>query len=290
VRPWLWIAVATLGVAVGAGAALGGTGAVDLSDEERFAELLPGEATYHLCPDDVSLGVFHGGDRVYVTGRDGSGAWVEVRAPEDLSARVWVRVQELDPDASLDGLPVVDCAFATGASPSTTSGATTPGTGEPSTTGPPGTAGDSTTSSAGMPTTTGPPDATTSTGFPTTTGPPDTTPPDISELRVNLPSIWEDGPSCSRLPRQATVAGTVTDADSAVAGVTLRWTIGEGTDDSTAMTSSATTWSATIGPFPPGTVDELGDAVVLTVTATDTAGNVATVEDFRLLRLEGCAS
>jgi hypothetical protein len=97
--------------AVGAvGVALGTSGAIDLFDDGAAppVETPGGGVPYASCPGTVEVGRLRGGDRVYLTGRDESGDWVELRSPVDQIERVWVRADVVEPDVVVD-LAVVSC-------------------------------------------------------------------------------------------------------------------------------------------------------------------------------------
>lgn len=103
------LVVAGVVTAGAVGVALGTSGAIDLFDDGAApATVESGAVEYRSCPDGAVLGRLRGGDRVFLTGRDESGAWMEVRSPVDQVERVWVRADVVDPDATVD-LPVAGC-------------------------------------------------------------------------------------------------------------------------------------------------------------------------------------
>lgn len=293
----LIVGLAVLVIAGAAGAVAGASGRLDLSPDGPAATVTPAtvdaSATvgYHRCPaDDLVLATFHGGDRVYAVGRTEDAAWIAVRAPVDVAASVWVPAGSLAADGDLGALPVTTCApsgspssaptdqtagTSTAPPPSTAGGAEPGTTGStfPSTTGPP------TTDSTELPSTTGP------VTFPSTTGAPDTAGPTIGPINVQPTTVFEDGPSCVRLARTATVTVTVTDP-SGVGRVSLRWSVAEFGDEAT-MTGTGT-YTAVVGPFPVGTVDGAAP-VELVVEAFDTAGNRSLAVADGALTLRGCA-
>ncbi|MEQ1873528.1 MAG: hypothetical protein ABL953_07360 [Ilumatobacteraceae bacterium] len=60
------------------------------------------------CPDGAPTGIAYPGDRVYVTGRDESGSWLEVRDPRNQGSTLWVPSAAVNPDAVIE-VPVHDC-------------------------------------------------------------------------------------------------------------------------------------------------------------------------------------
>lgn len=269
----------------GGGAVLGAAGTIDLSHEERVVARPPGAVDYLSCPEGDPLGVFHGGDRVWATGRDGSGKWIAVRSPAALGTRVWLPAEEVDPDDALDDLPVVECG------PEATTTTSTPATTGSATTAPPGSTtstSEPSTDTSSITTTTAPPQtSTTSTVAPaTTTTIADDEGPMILGVTTAPDRIWEAGLDCSRLPRESTVSVEVDDPGTGVASVELTWSVG-GSVGTVAMTASGDTWSATVGPFAPGTVDA-PTAVSLTAVAADGAENLTEVTETAALTLEVC--
>ncbi len=288
---WIGSAVGLVLSASTAGAVLGAVGVVDLTHEERITSLPAGAIDYFSCPGEDALGSFHGGDRVWATGRDTDVEWVAVRSPASLDTRVWVLAEALDPDDPIEDLPVTDCSPAT---TTTASSAPAPaettttinGGGSSTTTDSAATAATGTSSTTGSVTTSTPVSTTTGSGSTTTTTPDDEA-PDIAAVVAEPPRIWEDGPDCARLPREAAVAAEVTDERSAVASVMLSWSVG-GSEGSVPMEMTGGGWTALVGAFAPGTIGS-ASAVLLTITATDASGNVGSVDDESLLTLEGCA-
>jgi len=257
-RAWIALAAALAAVCALTGVALGATGVVDVTHEHREVVLPHGVAPYSTCPATPALGWFHGGDRVYATGRDDSGDWIQVRAPFDVTARVWVRRKGVDPDRTFAKLPVVACVTtSTTTTVSTTTSTSVPTTGTSSSTAPSST---STTVAA--------------TAVPTTTRPSDTKPPIIGTPVVDPPRIHEDVPDCAVFPHTATVTVRVVDTDSGVADVVLGWSVGD-TTHSVRMTASGDTWSAKVGPFPGSTLAGGEAPISLSITARDRAGNMA---------------
>lgn len=62
------------------------------------------------CPNGAIAGAVYAGDRVYVTGRDESGGWYEVRDPRNQARVLWVPEGAVDPDAVVD-VPVRECSL-----------------------------------------------------------------------------------------------------------------------------------------------------------------------------------
>ena len=60
------------------------------------------------CPDGGLRGTALPGDRVFVTGRNEAGDWLELRDPRNQSNRAWVPAGAVDPDTVAD-VPVVPC-------------------------------------------------------------------------------------------------------------------------------------------------------------------------------------
>jgi len=144
--------------------------------------------------------------------------------------------------------------------PATTATSADPTTTEPSTASTPEVA-QPTTPPEGASATTTPPVA-----FPPpTTTPPDTTPPTITSVTISPDTI--NLLCASTGPYEATVTVVSPDAVS----VEVTW--GGDLTGSAAMTRVGSTWTGVVGPFP-GTVGAF--PLVLTVTARDGAGNLAT--------------
>ncbi len=226
------------------------------------------------CPGGAVVATFHDGDRVLATGRDATSTWIEVRDPQNLSARVWIAAGVLDADTEPD-LPEPDL-------PERTCGGTTVTTLPETTTSTPSST--TTTTRPGTTTTTPSPTPTTSSGGPTTTTtttpgpttPPDAAPPEITQFAASRTNIIEDDAAvCGTNGLTLTVTGVVTDAVG-VASVTARWTVGA-KSGTTTVTQSGTSYSATIGPFATDTVPYPTDELPLTITLTaaDAAGNQA---------------
>lgn len=264
------VAVAT--ALVVAGFAAGATGVVQLTHAEKAATISPVAVPYVACPDRVALGVFHGGDRVFVTARTESSDWVQVRDPWSPDTRVWVRSQAVRPDASLADLPVADCMLPADL------GTVVP-TSEPPTTEP-GTTAEVTTTA---PPSTGPPSSTSSSETTSPAG--DRTPPAIGPVTADPTLIYENASSCLPGPFVARLTVPVSDAGSGVASVAATYSVGTATGS--APISGAGVWTVTLGPFPSSTLAGGSASVVVTISATDRAGNVAQLTD-RSVVLRDC--
>jgi len=107
-----------LAVVLGAGAAVGAVlniaGVVELTGGATDSIAAPATASYYDCPDGAALGVLGQGDRVFLTGRDDSGTWVEVRSPVSSETRVWMRARQVVPDGDTSGLTFRDCVVPVG--------------------------------------------------------------------------------------------------------------------------------------------------------------------------------
>ena len=259
--------VVVLGGAAGAGllvgAVLGLTGAASLvSEPSTLADAAV--ASYYDCPDGEALGTVTRGDRVFITGRDASGDWAEIRSPDAPNSRVWMRARQVLPDGETDDLPVFSCnvpveeiAVAVTTIPE-----------EASTT----TVGESTTTTSSTTSTT---TTTTTVAATTTTTLP---PPSVNNISENPDPIWEQysvgGYSCSQ-PPTSTIAASVS-AAAGVQSVTMSWTSAHG-NGSQPMSNSGGTYNATLGPFEAaGSENGAPDTVSITVSVIDNQGRQAT--------------
>jgi hypothetical protein len=212
---------------------------------------------------------------VYLTGRTEDGAWLELRAPSDPGARVWVEAAVVDPDGGVDDLEVHDCDLAgqqlarPGQTTTTVTSTTLPG--ETTTTEP----GDTTTTTEPTTSTTKP--TTTTTKPTTTTTEPDTKAPSVSGLAADINDIYTSDGNCGPTAHSTPVSATVLD-NKGLASVTLSWSFPgkNGTvSGSKPMTLSGGKYRATFGPFPYGTIAVNGHPnVAWKVRAVDTSGNV----------------
>ena len=250
------------------------------------------------CPDGGLRGTALPGDRVFVTGRNEAGDWLELRDPRNQSNRAWVPAGAVDPDAVAD-VPVVPCnpavAMVTGAATSTSTSTTTSTTVPETTT--------TTTTTTTTPATATTIAATTVPGTtPVTTKPtvavtvPPTTPPTVpptvppnqpptvgtviaSPTTIN--GLSECGISTS------TISVVVTDA-SGVASVRLDWSIPALKSPRTGsllLTPSGNTFSGAISP---GNGDNQDRYVALTITAIDAQGLTTVKQANKTLFVEYC--
>ncbi len=247
------------------GALLGLFGGLDLVGEPaRVASAAT--ASYYDCPDGDPLGTVTRGDRVFITARDESGAWVQVRSPRAVSARAWMRSIHVLPDSAIDDFPVLSCAVpvtAVVALPTTTVAETTTTTEAPE---------ETTTTSTSSTTTTSTTTTTTTVALPSVGG-----------VSANPAPIWETyfvnfGQLTCNLnpgqPSQSTVSASVS-AAAGVQSVTMSWQV-DGVSGSTAMSQSGGQWQATLGPFDaenPNVVPQNGSLPIsVTVTVIDGLG------------------
>jgi len=255
-----------LGGTAGAGLLIGGLlgflGGIDVVDEPAQTAAAA-TASFYDCPDGVSLGTVTRGDRVFITGQDESGVWIQVRSPLAVSTRAWIRATHVLPDDSIDSFPVLSCRVpvVAMAAPATTTTEAPPTT--------------DTTATTEAPTTT----ATTAAPPPTnTTVAADTTPPSISNAASSPDTIWEqDGLGITCAPpqtRQSTISAVVTDAGG-LANVTATWTDALGAQ-SVAMSPSGNTYSVVVGPYAAGTWPDGDHLVTVTIRAADGSGNEST--------------
>lgn len=295
-------AVATAATVAGVGVWLGASGAVDLVGDDGAAPAVvapPGDdgassaaggVAYFACPNVRELGELRGGDRVYLTGRDDSGEWVELRSPVDAGVAVWVRAEVVDPDGDAD-LPEVDCEITEMALGAPT---TTPEELPAETTTTTTQAEDEPTTSTTRPTqpTTPPTQPTTPTSTQITT-PPDTTPPVISSLARTNPVIRTSGEFCAPgIPQSTVVSATVSDA-SGVATVHARWSFtfaGETRSGEALMTGAGGNTYATTLSFMEFSGAQTLVNINWSVRAVDVHGNARTVTSGpnNAVELQGC--
>ena len=296
---------ATVGAVAAAGAvglALGYSGTVSFSRTAE-ASVSAGSLTYFTCPNAGAAGTFQHGDRVYLTGRDASGEWVEVRSPQDQNQRVWVQGDFVDPDEVVD-LPAAECLdgplpvdeMALDATTTTTEvetdelpddepvdpdvpEATTTTTTPPTTTTQPGQT-TTTSAPAATTTTTAPVATTTTTTTPTTTT---TTAPgpvigSILRSPATIIEEWVGFPNTCAGPKTSAISVPIANATSA----TMSWNTGP-QPRSTSMSRQGSTFSAVLGPFPETTVD--GPAfttITVTITAVGPGGQRTATTTIRL--------
>jgi hypothetical protein len=266
---WLLLVLAALGGGAVIGAALGASGTIDLLAES--AAVSPGAdgASYYECPAGLSLGTLYRGDRVYLTGRDDSGEWVEVRSPRHLDDRVWLRAAHVEADAAV-ALQVRSCQVPVVAIVDTTTTSST-------------VAADTTTSTT----------STTVADTTTTTVP---AAPTVGAVSATNDPMWEgyvlDVEFCSAFgagyPIRTQVAASVT-APAGVQSVTLLWSFGIHSG-SIPMSLSSGQYGATLGPFaaedPTGVPYTQSLPITVTVRVTDALGRTATAG--RTVTLNDC--
>jgi hypothetical protein len=294
---------AAVGGAVAAGAvglALGWSGTVSLVADATAPVASPATLPYHPCPGTEAMGRFQQGDRVYLTARDDSGQWVQVRSPENQNDQVWVLRQYVDPDAEVD-LPLSECGIGGGEllaadAPTTTVAdegdpvdSTIPETSEPAPT-------TEVTEPPPVPTTTAP--ATTVAPAPTT-APPVTPPPPpppapaisgLTRTPATIHEIWQaeqqehpnDCYTVEGSVGRSTISATIVNADTA----TMSWRVA-GQTGSRAMTRSGTAFSATLGPFFETTIPSGTAPIEVTVQATGPGGTATAITSVTLTHCEG---
>ncbi len=270
-RPGLKAAALAAAAVVGAvaGGIAGAAGWVDLAGDESRR---PGPATVaiYACPGEQPTGTLHRGDRVFATGVDGSGEWLQVRDPFNLDARVWLQAELVVPDESFDDLPVASsrCKTPRAAPSATAKPPATHGATDTASPAPVSTATTPAITAAASPTQTPP-----GTPQPTPTPVPDTSGPAMTGLAADPASIREDtdGSSCSPAwPRITTVSVNVSDP-SGVKDVTVSWAY-EAVSGAEKLTAGAGTSYSTDLSF---IVSQTRD-IVLTVKARDFLGNSTT--------------
>ena len=261
--PLLFLALGAAAAGLIVGGVLGAIGGIDLVREP--SQVVRGAtASYYDCPGGEPLGTVHSGDRVFLTGRDATGQWVEVRSPSDVRHRAWIHAAHVAPDDTVGGLPVVPCPASSPTVEVVPSSDTTTTTLDGTTTTVPG--GTSTTSAT------------------TTTQPPDSTGPSVSNAAASPTQIWEEdglGTTCpGGTMRQTTIQAHVTDP-SGVDSVTAQWSDPDG-NHSVSMSAIGSDYSTTIGPYEAGAWDPTSTApydhvVSVTITAIDDANNTTQV-------------
>jgi hypothetical protein len=206
------------------------------------------------CPGGAPTGVAYPGDRVYVTGRDDGGAWLEVRDPRDQGRTLWVPSVAVDPDQVIN-VPVRDCTDKIQLIAAET---TTTITSVESTT----------TTTTPTPTVTTRP-----TTPPSTTQAPDTQPPVVGQATRNPDQIWDT----SGIPYCATQSVMTVQASDNVAVTQVTGSYGAGLSGSPIafVHGAGTTWTASFGPFS-GLNPSYSQAVAISIVARDAAGNTST--------------
>lgn len=213
------------------------------------------DVAYVPCPGMDPLGFFHGGDRVFVTGRTADGAWLEVRAPFDVMNRVWIEASYATPDSDVSVLPVAECGLdLTAAGSSTTTSTSTT----------------SATSTSSTSTTTTRP-ATTTTGTTAPPPPSDTEGPTIAVFQSDEDQLWEDGAPCVAQPRTMLVGGYAEDP-SGIDSVWIDWSVGNESGTTPALLVNPDFpgfYFAEVGPFPTTTLDDGSESIWLQMSAYD---------------------
>ncbi|HTH07760.1 MAG TPA: hypothetical protein VMS14_10790 [Ilumatobacteraceae bacterium] len=246
----------------------------DTAASEAPAVVVDGYALYD-CPDGSPAGSARPGDRVWVTGRDDAGAWLQIRDPRDPARHRWVVASAVVPDdatASVDAVPVASCDVTTvlvvSGNTSTTTSSTT--TTVPTST----TTATSTTVAATVAPTTPP------------TAPPTTAnvPPSIGAVSAN-PSTVAGG--CS--PDSSTISVPVTD-QSGIASVRLDWSYPR---ETSGTASGTVNLSGSGGQYSGDVVVTLtppveGVYASLTITATDVNGLSSVKHANKVLFVEFC--
>ena len=254
------------------------------------------------CPNGGLRGTARPGDRVFVTGRDESGEWLELRDPRNQSTRAWVPVDAVDPDAVAD-VPVVPCNPAVellaGEAATTSTSSTVP---ETTTTTPETTSTVASTTvpptvpvttKPTVPVTTRPTVAVTAPPtipptVPTTvppTGPPTvppTVPPTTLPADTQKPTVGQGAASPSKVYDSSWSANcastsiiTVTATDNAaVASVQGTWS-GVAGSPKQFTKGAGNSWTMTFGPFS-GLAGSFNQAIQISIVARDAIGNQST--------------
>ncbi|HQZ36124.1 MAG TPA: hypothetical protein PK020_16980 [Ilumatobacteraceae bacterium] len=233
------------------------------------------------CPDGALRGSALPGDRVYVTGRNQAGDWLELRDPRNSSNRAWVPATAVDPDAVAD-VPVVPCKESveliadTATSTSTTTSTTIPETTTTTTVPETTTTLAPTTVPVTTPITTKPtvPVTAPPTVPPTVppTLPPDTQKPVLGQATTSKSEIWDvsGAPYCD-----TTSIITINATDNvAVTSVQATWTGLPGSPKQFTK-GAGNTWTMTFGPFS-GLNYTFNQPIQISIVARDAAGNQST--------------
>ncbi|MEQ1873524.1 MAG: hypothetical protein ABL953_07340 [Ilumatobacteraceae bacterium] len=223
-----------------AGLAVGGTlGFTVLSpDDDGSGGVAVDVQQYSLydCPDGALVGSAYAGDRVFVTGRDESGGWLEIRDPRNESVVLWVPTGAVDPDAVID-VPVHECEEPIEAVVVDESTTTTVTTDTTPVTDPPASDDQA----------------------------PVASPPNAS------PGVIYDGDTDDAdCPETATITVTATD-NVAVTQVTGTYT-GVGGSPKAFSKGAGNTWTATFGPFSE-LAPAFDQDITIVIVARDAAGN-----------------
>lgn len=283
--PKLWLLSAIAVVALAAGTLAGATvlspgdgdaAAADQGGGIGAAAERPTDAPAQMvgaafdCPGGAPVGQLRAGDRVFVVGRDESGAWSAIRDPQDVAEVVWVETAALAPDAAID-VDVLGCDEPTPLLPPTETPESTTTTTVPGST--------STTVAVvpkpGVVTTVAPSPppgtAVTTTAPTTTTTAPDTQAPTL-QVSASRTEIYQSDGMCTDV-RRSQLTALATD-DVGVASVTAAYSGLPGSPLTFTRTGGSLTngtWTATFGPFNSPTTQDL----TITVIARDAAGNTS---------------
>ncbi|MFP4512178.1 MAG: hypothetical protein ACLFRV_04425 [Acidimicrobiales bacterium] len=313
-RLLIGVAAAAATAAGAVGLALGASGTVSFGGGPVGADVGGDGATYFACPNTGAVGELHDGDRVYLTGQDDSGDWVQVRSPLVSTSRVWIRGEHVDPDEQVD-LPVATCSDEVGelelADDATTTTTTTeavdqePDEPEETTT----TVAPSTTATTAPPTTTPattaptPTTTTTTTTVPTTTttSTTTTTVPTTTTTTAPAPVITSASVSPTPMIRRVSPAGS---CESSFGGHETSTVRADGVANATSVPWVARIngqqvasgslspslqvpdrWQGSIGPFAQGS-QQSPDQVTVVVTASGPGGSAQRSDSFTLNECE----
>ncbi|PKQ25279.1 MAG: hypothetical protein CVT64_10655 [Actinobacteria bacterium HGW-Actinobacteria-4] len=272
--PWIVAAAAAAGVGLGVWWAFGTDGPA--------GEPIPGvildaqTAPVFICPapESVLAGELGRGDRVLAVARTADGEWLQVRHVRGALEPVFIRSSLVVADDSTADLPVVDCEDAgtvlalAPPEPSVPTAAPEPAP-EPDGAQQPNQGNNPSTGNQ-QPAPPQPP-------------PPDTTPPSVGQQQASTGTITEQNSTAAPIitcapprPQTSTISAVITD-NVGVTSATIRYTVPGASQVTRSMSKSGNTWSATMGPVPPFTVaDDTVQAVTVTITAHDGAGNSST--------------
>ena len=310
-RVLIAVAVGAVVVSVAVGAALGASGTVDLVGEP--STVVPMDAvSFRICPAGAEVGQLHRGDRIYLTGVDESGGWVELRSPQNLDERVWMQTAYVTADDTLDDLPVVSCGLAeyqlalpggqtVDVTTTTTTTTTlpeastttvdeqaastttsrTPTTRPTATSAPPTTKATTTTTTVPATTTTKPTTTTTTKPTTTTTTKPTTT--TTSTTTIPKPVIGTPSRSATTIKERYSdgsdydcggpSTSSISVSVSGATSVTMSWDVGP-QPRSTSMSDQGGVWLATLGPFAETTVPYTTSTTVhVTISAKGPGGS-----------------
>lgn len=283
-----------------------------LADE---AVALPegGAVPVHVCPGEPAVGALHPGDRVFATAvHDELDGWLRIRNPIAPDERWWIESRHVGTDAPTDELPATGCdddgpatdpaelADAPDDEPTPDEPAegevevalgpgeepvdTVPGEGElplppgvvpapapgfpaPAPSPTPG----SPTPAPTAPPRPGPGPTSPPPPPPPTTAAPDTTPPSLNVSRSQA-AVWETSPGlCLGKPSSSVISANASDP-SGISQLRATWSVGNHNESRSLLGGSTT-----FGPYAYPTIASNQQVdVVITVRATDGAGNTAT--------------